>query len=66
MHATFPTNKTDRNDIGEILLKLVLNTINITLMLTGITRHVKYRLLFLIALNLDKDLLACYNGFIKT
>ena len=65
MHAAFPTNITDRNDIGEILLKVALNTINITLTIM-LTRHVKYRLLFPISLNLNKDLLACYNGFIKT
>jgi hypothetical protein len=44
VHAAFPTNKTDRNDIGEILLKVALNTINITLTIM-LTRHVKYRLL---------------------
>jgi hypothetical protein len=31
------TNKTDRDDIAEILLKVVLNTINLNLILTSFT-----------------------------
>jgi hypothetical protein len=30
--SVFPTNKTDRHDITEILLKMALNTITLTLL----------------------------------